>query len=49
MTRAHWLILASALLIGWALYADWREAADCERRGGRVVRWSGVPMRCVVR
>ena len=47
MTRAHWLILAAALLIGGAIYLDYQEAADCERRGGRVVRVSGRPMRCV--
>lgn len=47
MTRAHWVILALAALIAGLIYLDWREAADCARLGGRVVAWSGVPMRCV--
>lgn len=47
MTRARLLILAATALVLWAIWSDVRDTAACEARGGRVVRWSGVPLRCV--
>lgn len=41
------LLILALLLVAWAIWADYQEAAGCERRGGRVVRVSGQPMRCV--